>query len=128
MTPNSLSRLSFALVFGALVGAVIGAILAQPLVGAALGALAGTLVSITVDTRRGLGLLDWLRGPQQAQAPRDQGFWGELAYRIERALRQKEQSIAQERERLAQFLAAIEASPNGVMLLDESDQIEWCNA
>jgi two-component system phosphate regulon sensor histidine kinase PhoR len=127
MTPNSLSRLSFALVFGALVGAVIGAILAQPLVGAALGALAGTLLSITVDTRRGLGLLDWLRGPQQAQAPRDQGFWGELAYRIERALRQKEQSIAQERERLAQFLAAIEASPNGVMLLDESDQIEWCN-
>jgi two-component system phosphate regulon sensor histidine kinase PhoR len=127
MTPNSLSRLSFALVFGALVGAVIGAILAQPLVGAALGALAGTLVSITVDTRRGLGLLDWLRGPQQAQAPRDQGFWGELAYRIERALRQKEQSIAQERERLAQFLAAIEASPNGVMLLDDSDQIEWCN-
>jgi two-component system phosphate regulon sensor histidine kinase PhoR len=127
MTPNSISRLSFALVFGALVGAVIGAILAQPLVGAALGALVGTLVSITVDTRRGLGLLDWLRGPQQAQAPRDQGFWGELAYRIERALRQKEQSIAQERERLAQFLAAIEASPNGVMLLDDSDQIEWCN-
>jgi two-component system phosphate regulon sensor histidine kinase PhoR len=115
-------------VFGALLGAVIGAILSQPLVGAALGALAGTLVSITVDTRRGLGLLDWLRGPQHAQAPRDQGFWGELAYRIERALRQKEQSIAQERERLAQFLAAIEASPNGVMLLDDSDQIEWCNA
>jgi two-component system phosphate regulon sensor histidine kinase PhoR len=128
MTPNSISRLSFALVFGALLGAVIGAILSQPLVGAALGALAGTLVSITVDTRRGLGLLDWLRGPQHAQAPRDQGFWGELAYRIERALRQKEQSIAQERERLAQFLAAIEASPNGVMLLDDSDQIEWCNA
>jgi two-component system phosphate regulon sensor histidine kinase PhoR len=127
MTPNSLSRLSFALVFGALVGAVIGAILAQPLVGAALGALVGTLVSIAVDTRHGLGLLDWLRGPQQALAPRDQGFWGELAYRIERALRQKEQSISQERERLAQFLAAIEASPNGVMLLDDNDQIEWCN-
>jgi len=127
MTPNSLSRLSFALVFGALVGAVVGGILKQPLAGGALGALVGTLVSIAIDARHGLVLLDWLRGPQQAQAPRDQGFWGELAYRIERALRQKEQSVAQERERLGQFLAAIEASPNGVMLLDGNDQIEWCN-
>ena len=30
--------------------------------------------------------------------------------------------------RLAQFLSAIEASPNGVMLLDAGDQIEWCNS
>jgi two-component system, OmpR family, phosphate regulon sensor histidine kinase PhoR len=30
--------------------------------------------------------------------------------------------------RLAQFVSAMEASPNGVLLLDEGDQIEWCNA
>jgi two-component system phosphate regulon sensor histidine kinase PhoR len=29
---------------------------------------------------------------------------------------------------LSQFLSAIEASPNGVMLLDAGDQIEWCNS
>jgi len=127
VTPNSLSRLLFALVLGSLLGAVAGALLGQPLAGLAVGALAGTLVSMTVDTRRGLRLLDWLRGPQHVTAPRDQGYWGELAYRIERALRQKDQAVAQERERLAQFLAAIEASPNGVMLLDANDQIEWCN-
>ncbi|MFN9746227.1 MAG: phosphate regulon sensor histidine kinase PhoR [Betaproteobacteria bacterium] len=117
----------FALVLGGLLGAVAGALLGQPLAGAATGALAGTLLSMTVDTRRGLRLLDWLRGPQHGDAPRDQGYWGELAYRIERALRQKDQAVAQERERLSQFLAAIEASPNGVMLLDANDQIEWCN-
>ncbi len=128
MTPNSVSRLAFALLFGALVGAVVGAMLGQPLAGASTGALAGALMSMVIDTRRGLRLLDWLRGPQQHGAPRDQGFWGELAYRIERALRQKELAIGQERERLAQFLAAIEASPNGVMLLDANDQIEWCNS
>ena len=127
MTPNSLSRLLFGLLFGALVGAVVGATLHEPLTGAATGGLAGTLLSIVIDTRRGLRLLDWLRGPQHVAAPRDQGFWGELAYRIERALRQKELAIGQERERLSQFLAAIEASPNGVMLLDGNDQIEWCN-
>ncbi len=127
MTPNSISRLAFALVLGALLGAVFGAALRQPVAGAATGALAGVLLSMVVDTRRGLRLLDWLRGPQQTDAPRDQGFWGELAYRIERTLRQKEVAVGHERERLAQFLAAIEASPNGVMLLDANDQIEWCN-
>ena len=127
MTPNSLSRLLFGLLFGALAGAVVGATLQEPLTGAATGGLAGTLLSIVIDTRRGLRLLDWLRGPQHVSAPRDQGYWGELAYRIERALRQKELAIGQERERLSQFLAAIEASPNGVMLLDGNDQIEWCN-
>ena len=30
--------------------------------------------------------------------------------------------------RLEQFVSAIEASPNGVLLLDDGDQIEWCNA
>ena len=30
--------------------------------------------------------------------------------------------------RLAQFVAAMEASPNGVLLLDAGDQIEWCNS
>jgi two-component system phosphate regulon sensor histidine kinase PhoR len=127
MMPISVLRLGFALVSGALLGTLVGALLAQPLAGAAAGALAGTLLSLAVDLRRGLGLLDWMRGPQQADAPRDQGYWGELAYRIERALRQKEQAVIHERERLAQFLAAIEASPNGVMLLDANDQIEWCN-
>ncbi|HMC15667.1 MAG TPA: phosphate regulon sensor histidine kinase PhoR, partial [Albitalea sp.] len=33
-----------------------------------------------------------------------------------------------EHTRLDQFLSAIEASPNGVLLLDANDQIEWCNS
>ncbi|MDE2296908.1 MAG: phosphate regulon sensor histidine kinase PhoR, partial [Burkholderiales bacterium] len=43
-------------------------------------------------------------------------------------VRQLEQRAALEREQLTQFLSAIEASPNGVMLLDAGDQIEWCNS
>jgi two-component system phosphate regulon sensor histidine kinase PhoR len=60
-------------------------------------------------------------------APRP-GFWGELGYRIERALRTAETEVKQERERLQQFLSAIEASPNGVLLLDAGGQIDWCNS
>jgi two-component system phosphate regulon sensor histidine kinase PhoR len=69
-----------------------------------------------------------LRGSQAGPAPRDTGFWGELAYRFERALRFREGELRAERGRLEQFLSAIEASPNGVMLLDANDQIEWCNS
>ncbi|MEO7336662.1 MAG: phosphate regulon sensor histidine kinase PhoR [Caldimonas sp.] len=43
-------------------------------------------------------------------------------------MRASEQSARIERERLSQFLSAIEVSPNGVLLLDGRDQIEWCNS
>jgi two-component system, OmpR family, phosphate regulon sensor histidine kinase PhoR len=91
------------------------------------GVLAITLLVVR-DSWRGQGLMDWLRGPQAAQAPRDTGFWGEMAYRTEKALRQRDAAIRTEHERLTQFLSAIEASPNGVMMLDAADQIEWCNS
>jgi two-component system phosphate regulon sensor histidine kinase PhoR len=93
-----------------------------------LGAMAGVAAVAVADALRGRRLVEWLRGAQDTAAPRDSGLWGELGYRIERALRLREQARAREELRLAQFLAAIEASPNGVMLLDVGDQIEWCNS
>jgi two-component system phosphate regulon sensor histidine kinase PhoR len=70
----------------------------------------------------------WLRGGQPGPAPRDTGFWGELAYWAEKALRERERTVERERHRLDQFLSAIEASPNGVMMLDANEQIDWCNS
>jgi len=114
-----------------ILGGVIGGMLTNwsaPVFGALLG-MAGALGVIAVrDTLRGYRLIEWLRGSQDGPAPRDAGLWGELGYRVERAIRSREHSAAQERERLSQFLSAIEASPNGVMLLDAGDQIEWCNS
>ena len=89
---------------------------------------AGVAFLVALDAWRGERLMAWLRGPQAGQAPRHAGFWGELAYRIERSLLARDQSIEQERQRLAQFLSAIEASPNGVLMLDVNNQIDWCNA
>ena len=114
-----------------ILGGVIGGMLTNwsaPVFGALLG-MAGALGVIAVrDTLRGYRLIEWLRGSQDGPAPRDAGLWGELGYRVERAIRGREQGAALERERLSQFLSAIEASPNGVMLLDAGDQIEWCNS
>jgi two-component system phosphate regulon sensor histidine kinase PhoR len=91
------------------------------------GAIAVALIAIQ-ERLQGRHLLEWLRGDRESPAPRDTGYWGELGYRIERALRGAQQDARLERERLDRFLTAIEASPNGVLLLDDHDQILWCSA
>lgn len=112
-------------------GGVVGSFIPGhdvPLFGASLG-LAAVLGVIAVrDTVDGYRLIAWLRGSRETAAPRRAGLWGELGYRIEREIRLGDLRTANERDRLTQFLSAIEASPNGVLLLDANEQIQWCNA
>jgi two-component system, OmpR family, phosphate regulon sensor histidine kinase PhoR len=117
-----------AITAGAAIGYLIGLGLHAPVLLTWLGAITGLTLPILRDAWKGEQLMRWLRSSQDGPAPRDTGRWGELGYRFERALRQRERVVEQERGQLAQFLAAIEASPNGVLLLDERDQIEWCNS
>jgi two-component system phosphate regulon sensor histidine kinase PhoR len=56
------------------------------------------------------------------------GVWSEIAQRIQRLLRQREKQTAVAEQRLQYFLQAIQASPNGVTLLDAQGRIEWCNS
>ena len=113
---------------GAAFGAVVGGLLNLSVLGPAIGAALAICIWVLVDGVRALHLMNWLRGDLEREAPRDRGFWGEASYRIERALRQRERAFAQEQERFGQFMSAIEASPNGVLLLDAADQIQWLNA
>ena len=55
------------------------------------------------------------------------GWWGGLAQRLNRLIRGKDQQITASEQRMTDFLAAIQASPNGVLLLDARNGIEWCN-
>jgi two-component system phosphate regulon sensor histidine kinase PhoR len=96
--------------------------------GVFFGAVGGVTWRVAMDTWRAHQLIRWLSGGQSDAAPRVAGLWGELAYRAERALRLRERHAAQEALRLEQFLSAIEASPNGVLLLDAQEHIHWCNA
>ena len=116
-----------AMAAGALVGAVAGGN-RSTVVGMLVGGVLGFAGIVAVDALRGWRLMRWLRGSQDQPAPRDAGFWGETGYRIERSLRALERTAEAERTRLSQFVAAMEASPNGVLLLDRGDQIEWCNS
>jgi two-component system phosphate regulon sensor histidine kinase PhoR len=117
-----------AVIAGAVLGAMLGAMVHASLPGMVLGGLLAITLIVLRDSWRGQGMMEWLRGSQATQAPRDTGFWGELAYRTERTLRSRDLAIRQEQDRLAQFLSAIEASPNGVLMLDAGDQIDWCNS
>ena len=111
----------------AMVGGLVGLRLGAPVLGTWAGAVCGLLVAGVRDARRAGRLVAWLRGNLEGDAPRDGELWGEMAYRTERALRLREQALKAERQRLGEFLRAIEASPNGVILLDADEQIIWLN-
>ena len=110
-----------------LLGGWGGAAAGRGAAGVLAGAVAGVALFLLQDSVRAGRLLRWLRGTLTGPAPRDTLLWGELGYRIERSLRLRDQAVQREAQRLSQFLSAIEASPNGVILLDAQDQIEWCN-
>ncbi|CAG1017684.1 two-component system, OmpR family, phosphate regulon sensor histidine kinase PhoR [Burkholderiaceae bacterium] len=115
-------------VAGALVGMLVGSAWQLPAFGALLGAAGATLLRALSEGWRAHRFMKWLRAQHEGPAPRDAGFWGEVGYRVERSVRLLERGVTTEKARLEQFLSAIEASPNGVLLLDGNDQIEWCNS
>jgi len=117
-----------AVLAGGGLGYAVGEPAREPVLGVLLGSAAVAGVLAALDGWRGYAIMSWLRGPLDTSAPRDAGFWGEIGYRVERSIRRLERSVAQEQTRLSQFLSAIEASPNGVLLLGASDHIEWCSA
>jgi two-component system phosphate regulon sensor histidine kinase PhoR len=118
---------SLAVCAGAFAGGVAGLSAKAPTMGAAIGAVIAAALAALVDGIRAHRLIQWLRSDHTLPAPRDPGLWGEAAYRVDRALRLREQALAVQRDRLSQFLDAIEASPNGVLLIDDNDLIQWCN-
>ncbi len=113
-------------------GAVVGAAAGEPFgwidVGTAVGALVAVGFWVGFEARRARRVLLWLRDPQAGPMPGEDGVWGEVAYRVDRLLGLRRRELEEERGRLQQLLSAIEASPNGVLLLDAGEQIDWCNS
>lgn len=103
------------------------------------GLVAGILLAafawLLVDSFYVVRFLAWLRSAQNSESPsaaihfppRLPGIWGESAERIRRLSRGQDQLLQDSRARLDEFLAAMQASPSGVVLLDAQDRIEWCN-
>lgn len=95
--------------------------------GAAVGAAAAAWLWFVLDLLRGARMLRWLRQGDMAQAPTLLGMWGEAVDRTRRLVRKQEDRALESDSRLQEILAALQASPNGVVLLDREGRIEWCN-
>ncbi len=95
--------------------------------GLVIGMLAASLLAFLVDFARGLRVLRWLRREDLSDVPLTRGLWGDLANRVRRLARVRERQAHDSERRLQDFLAALQASPNGVVLLDAQGGIEWFN-
>ena len=103
--------------------------------GGTLGILTGAIVWLTYDSFYVNRLLDWLRLEQVDEspslnaipAPKLRGVWRKAAERTRRILKNRDRDLQESLGRLDEFLAAMQASPSGVVLLDAHGRIEWCN-
>ena len=121
MFPRTLS-----LFFWMAVAAVSGYWL-NPLYGHLLGASLVCLFTVLIDLWKGQKIVVWLRHNNVQQPPEMDGIWGDLIDRMRRILNEQRRQTQAEQKRLQDFLQAIQASPNGVVLLDPEGKIEWCN-
>lgn len=94
---------------------------------ALLAALAGCYVWLVLDGLRGWRLLKWLRSGDTSQIPLGSGYWGEVFDRVRKLVRSRDRALTESDLRLQEFLSAMQASPNGVVLLDREGRIEWFN-
>ncbi|PXW26496.1 phosphate regulon sensor histidine kinase PhoR [Paraburkholderia caballeronis] len=69
-----------------------------------------------------------LDAPVYGEVPSAPGIWGEIYYRLHKLAKRWHAQVRQVEQQHSRFIQAIQASPNGIAMLDDHDQIEWCNA
>ncbi|RZT41752.1 phosphate regulon sensor histidine kinase PhoR [Cupriavidus agavae] len=68
-----------------------------------------------------------LDAPAYGEIPSALGLWGEVYYRLHRLVKRWRTQVLAVEQQHTRFIQAIQASPYGVLMLDDADQIEWCN-
>ena len=111
-----------------------GLALLAALAGLAAGAASGwaffalAMTAILAWHVRHLARLErWLAYPLPGQVPEGQGIWDEVLgalHRYEREAARREQGLA---DALAHMRRAVQALPDGVVILDSANRIEWFN-
>ncbi len=122
------------LIVRVLIQSLLISLLALPL-GLWLGAWAGLALfalglalQLTFHLRHFLRLERWTKHPTADQSLEGDGAWDEVFGRIYRHEKELQRLIQRRDAEIAQFEAAGQALTDGVVLLDENDQITWCNA
>ncbi|MBT9538913.1 phosphate regulon sensor histidine kinase PhoR [Thiobacillus sp.] len=69
----------------------------------------------------------WLESPDEVTPPEAMGTWGDIFYRLEKLQRRQRDSRSELTNALEQFEHAAQAVPDGMVILNGNDQIDWCN-
>jgi len=72
-------------------------------------------------------LAGWLEAPRLEDIPNGMGIWTQVFARLYRARRTTEQNERRLQDNEERFRRTISALPEGIVLVDLSLQIEWCN-
>jgi two-component system phosphate regulon sensor histidine kinase PhoR len=72
-------------------------------------------------------LNEWLIDPQSSKLPDGWGSWTDVFARLYRIRRDDERNQAALAEWLARFREAMQLLPEGVAIMDDVLQLEWCN-
>lgn len=122
MIPRPVELLLLTL-FGGWLAALFGETEWMPVLGSMVGAGGWMLI----DNVRAARVLDWLRHANASRAPSSTGVWETVAERARKGFKVLHRKARKSDARLQEFLAALQASPNGVVMLDRNAHIEWCN-
>jgi two-component system, OmpR family, phosphate regulon sensor histidine kinase PhoR len=95
---------------------------------AAFGALALVLLLFMFYYAWKLAQLSrWLDNPVPNQVPDGSGLWGDVLSKLYKRFRHEQRSQQSLIDALARFQQAAEAIPDGAIMLDADNRIEWCN-
>ena len=85
------------------------------------------LLRLLSHFRRLASLEYWSQSPDSRKVPEDSGLCEELFTRIDKMMRKQLDEREKHNSALHQIEQATAALPEGVVILDEADHIEWCN-
>lgn len=88
------------------------------------------LLLLVLHHWRQLTILDrWLQALESSSValPDSSGKWGDVFARLTRLMRDQRKSYRQVSSALERLQRATSAMPEGVVIMDEIDRIEWCN-
>ena len=99
------------------------------------GCVLAAVVWLILDSLYAGRFMAWLRSELSNESiftatdlvPTLPGVWGLATDKVRRLLLKRDRQLRDSQSRLDEFLAAMQASPSGVVLLDAQDRIEWCN-
>jgi two-component system phosphate regulon sensor histidine kinase PhoR len=73
-------------------------------------------------------LKKYLQADELENLPAAFGYLEDVFFRLQRAALASKKRIADVERQHQRFIEAFQASPNGIVMLDNQDQIEWCNS